>query len=70
MKPQANITTITSGGKQQFIIHMEDNGVGREVAERFDDYQQALDFILKQGWQLKRETPSTSLHVETRFLKP
>lgn len=66
MKPQASIEQTPSG----FIISREENGRDQPVDKSFDSYQQALDYILEQGWQLKRETPKDSLHVETRFIKP
>lgn len=66
MKPQASIEQTQAG----FVIQYEDDGQSQTVDENFDSYQQALDFILQQGWQLKREAPKDSLHVETRFIKP
>lgn len=66
MKPQVTIEQNESG----FVVRMEGGDQSEAVDQPFSSYQQALDFILEQGWQLKRETPSTSLHVETRFLKP
>jgi len=67
MKPQASIEQI-SAEPPHFVVKQ----CGQEdmPSAQFSDYQQALDFILKQGWQLKREKPNNSLHVETRFLKP
>lgn len=70
MKPQASITGLSSANNSCFVINKEENGVTEEVGTRFNDYQQALDYILEQGWQLKREPPQGSLHVDTRFLKP
>lgn len=66
MKPQASIEQTQAS----FIIHCEQDGQTQAVDNNFDSYQQALDFILQQGWQLKREPPKDSLHVETRFIKP
>jgi hypothetical protein len=66
MKPQVTIEETSSG----FIINKEEEGNTEQVEAAFDSYQAALDFILDQGWQLKRERPDNSLHVETRFLKP
>lgn len=66
MKPQVIIEQTRDG----FVISREDNGQNQQVDKKFDSYQQALDYILEQGWQLKRETPEGSLHVETRFIKP
>lgn len=66
MKPQASIEQNQSG----FTVSKETDGQTELVETTFENYQAALDFILEQGWQLKRERPSNSLHVETRFLKP
>lgn len=68
MKPQAKIVETTS--PTQYNITIEREGNTETVSITFTHYQDALDYILKQGWQLKREAPSNSLHVETRFLKP
>lgn len=70
MKPQATIEQSGAGDEACFKISKEENGVTETLDRRFDDYQQALDFILEQGWQLKREALTGSLHVDTRFLKP
>ncbi len=66
MKPQASITQSESG----FHISYEENGQLKQAEQAFESYEQALDFILEQGWQLKREKQKDSLHVETRFIKP
>lgn len=66
MKPQATIEKTAAG----FVISKEEAGKTELLENHFDSYQNALDFILEQGWQLKRERPDSSLHVETRFLKP
>lgn len=66
MKPQVSIEQNESG----FIVSKEAEGQIEQIETTFESYQAALDFILEQGWQLKRESPNSSLHVETRFLKP
>ncbi|MTI63493.1 hypothetical protein [Methylophaga sp.] len=66
MKPQATIEKTATG----FVISKEEAGETEQLETHFESYQAALDFILDQGWQLKRERPDSSLHVETRFLKP
>ncbi len=66
MKPQASIEQTETG----FVISKETEAETEQVEKTFDSYQTALDYILEQGWQLKRESPNSSLHVETRFLKP
>lgn len=70
MKPQVSIEEVPSADPPYFVIKPEEQGQQNVEPQQFSSYQQALDFILEQGWQLKRETPSNSLHVETRFLKP
>ncbi len=67
MKTQVSIEEVRSAQPPYFVIKQEEQKV---APQQFSSYQQALDFILEQGWQLKRETPANSLHVETRFLKP
>ncbi len=66
MKPQASIEQNQSG----YIVSIETDGQTEQVETTFESYQAALDYILEQSWQLKRERPDSSLHVETRFLKP
>lgn len=66
MKPQATITQSES----VFHVSYEENGQTLAIEQAFDSYEQALEFILEQGWQLKREKQKDSLHVETRFIKP
>lgn len=67
MKPQAQILETA---QHDYRVHVEHDGTIETLATQFDEYQDALDYILQQGWQLKRDTPNSSLHVETRFLKP
>lgn len=68
MKPQAQIIATTD--QTGYRIEVEHDGSSESVSTVFADYQHALDYILEQGWQLKRDAPSSSLHVETRFIKP
>ncbi len=70
MKPQATIEKITSANTTHFTVSKEEQGQPQTLEQEFESYQQALDYILEQGWQLKRESPASSMHVETRFLKP
>lgn len=67
MKPQAQIIANDQG---EYHINVDKDGTSESMSVVFTEYQDALDYILQQGWQLKREAPSGSLHVETRFLKP
>jgi D-serine deaminase-like pyridoxal phosphate-dependent protein len=70
MKPQASINAVTEGNDTRHYITVEKAGQTEKLEQPFSDYQQALDYVLEQGWQLKREPLQDSLHVETRFLKP
>ncbi|MEX1201568.1 MAG: hypothetical protein WEB02_12345 [Methylophaga sp.] len=70
MKPQATIEKISSSERDGFTLHVEDKGELTPIDKHFHSYQAALDYILAQGWQLKREDPAGSLHVDIRFRKP
>lgn len=70
MKPQVTIEENLPGEQTGFTIYVEENGQTRQVEQTFTDYQTALDYVLKQGWQLKRNAPAGSLHVDIRFRKP
>ena len=70
MKPQATIEKTTSDEQAFFTVSKEEQGQTHTLEQQFERYQQALDYILEHGWQLKRESPAGSMHVETRFLKP
>ncbi len=70
MKPQAIIEKTSSTEQDGFTLHVEDNGELTQIDKPFHSYQAALDYILSQGWQLKREDPAGSLHVDIRFRKP
>ncbi|MDT8311890.1 MAG: hypothetical protein RQ732_10625 [Methylophaga sp.] len=70
MKPQVTIEQNTHHEQNSFAVHVEENGQNTIVDKQFHSYQAALDYILAQGWQLKREDPAGSLHVDIRFRKP
>ncbi len=70
MKPQVTIEQTSSSEQDGFTLHVEDKGELTQVDKQFHSYQAALDYILAQGWQLKREDPAGSLHVDIRFRKP
>jgi len=70
MKPQVSIEQIEADNPSYFVIHKEEQGQRETIEQQFSSYQHALDFVLEQGWQLKRDIPDSSLHVESRFLKP
>lgn len=70
MKPQVTIEHNTNHEQDGFTLHVEENGQRTTVDKQFHSYQAALDYILAQGWQLKREDPAGSLHVDIRFRKP
>ncbi|AFJ03693.1 hypothetical protein Q7C_2572 [Methylophaga frappieri] len=69
-KPQATIEQETGKASSTYTVSVDDNGEYRKVEEQFDRYEDALDYLLKQGWQLKRDAPAGSLHVDVRFRKP
>ena len=64
MKPQATIEPIKQDDKTVYQVEKEN------TQERFDTYQAALDFVLEQGWQVKRDISPESMIIETRFMKP
>ena len=68
MKPQATIEK--SADNENYLLQVEENGETTQVEQIFADYQSALDYMLAQGWQLKRNAPTGSLHVDIRFRKP
>ncbi|HET8807192.1 MAG TPA: hypothetical protein VFM76_02325 [Methylophaga sp.] len=70
MKPQASIEKTSMGEQDRFALFVEENGELTQVDKLFEDYQAALDYMLTQGWQLKRSAPAGSLHVDIRFRKP
>ncbi len=70
MKPQATIEKTSSSEQDGFTLYVEDNGELTQIDKQFHSYQAALDYILAQGWQLKREDPASSLHIDIRFRKP
>ncbi len=70
MKPQVSIEQVLPAEPPYFVIHKDEQGQLETLDNHFASYQQALDFVLEQGWQVKREQANNSLHVETRFLKP
>lgn len=68
MKPQAIIEK--SSDSEEYLLQVEENGEITQIDQSFADYQSALDYMLAQGWQLKRNAPAGSLHVDVRFIKP
>lgn len=70
MKPQATIEQNRNHEQDGFTLYVEENGQNITVDKQFDSYQAALDYILAKGWQLKRNAPAGSLHVDIRFRKP
>ena len=61
---------IEQTGSTEFIIHQETDGIQQTVDKMFENHQQALDYILTQGWQVQRERPADSMIIQSRFLKP
>ncbi len=68
--PQCRIEQTGSTAKPEFIIHQQTNGIQQKVDKTFKNHQQALDYILAQGWQVERERPADSMIIQSRFLKP
>ena len=66
MKIQAVI--VSEPDESGFRVHTEELDNNPDTV--FQSYEDALSHILERGWQLKRDTPAQSLHVETRFMKP
>lgn len=65
--PQCRIEQI---GSTLFIIHQKIDGTQQSLDNKFESQQQALDYILAQGWQVQRERPTDSMIIASRFLKP
>ncbi|HEC74853.1 MAG TPA: hypothetical protein ENI26_10860 [Methylophaga aminisulfidivorans] len=64
MKPQATIEPRKQDDKTVYQVEKEN------TQECFDTYQAALDYVLAQGWQVKRDSSPESMIIETRFMKP
>jgi len=69
MKPQASIKQQQTEQQSYFTVSVESNGSTKDIEAQFTSFQQALDFVMENDWQVKRE-PVNSSHVEMRFLKP
>ncbi|MDO8826807.1 hypothetical protein [Methylophaga sp.] len=68
--PQCRIEQIGSATSPLFIIQQEIDGIQHTLDKKFESHQQALDYILQQGWQVQRERPTDSMIIASRFLKP
>lgn len=68
--PQCRIEQIGTIGEPEFIIHQQIDGIQQTIDKTFENHQQALDYILAQGWQVQRERPADSMIIQSRFLKP
>ena len=69
MKPQASIAKHQTEEQSYFTVSIEQKNKNEDISTHFRSFQDALDFILANDWQLKRE-PVDSSYVEMRFLKP
>ena len=69
MKPQASIEKHQTEEQSYFTVHIERKDKNEDINTHFSSFQDALDFILANDWQLKRD-PVESSYVEMRFLKP
>jgi len=68
--PQCSIELTGSATEPFYIIHQDVDGIQQTVDKKFDSHQQALDYILAQGWQVQRDRPTDSMIIASRFLKP
>lgn len=68
--PQCRIEKAGSETEPFFIILQEIAGEQQTVDKTFVSHQQALDYILAQGWQVQRDRPKDSMIIASRFLKP
>lgn len=69
MKPQASIEKHQAEEQSYFTVSIEDKSKNEGINTHFKSFQDALDYILENDWQLKRD-PVESPYVEMRFLKP
>ncbi len=69
MKPQASIKQQQTEQQSYFTVSVEVDGDTKDIETQFSSFQHALDFVMENDWQVKRE-PVRSSHVEMRFLKP
>lgn len=68
--PQCRIEQTGSATERFYIIHQDIAGEQQTVDKKFASHQQALDYILAQGWQVQRDRPKDSMIIASRFLKP
>lgn len=68
--PQCRIEQAGSAHEPLYIIHQDIAGEQQIVDKKFSSHQQALDYILAQGWQVQRDRPKDSMIIASRFLKP
>ncbi|WP_300497988.1 hypothetical protein [uncultured Methylophaga sp.] len=68
--PQCHIEQAGSATEPFFVIRQDVDGIQKTVDKKFESHQQALDYILAQGWQVQRDRPADSMIIASRFLKP
>lgn len=68
--PQCSIEQVGSEAEPIYVIHQQIDGTSQVLDKQFSDYQEALNFILAQGWQVQRERPKDSMIIASRYLKP
>ena len=66
--PQCRIERAGSESEPFFIIHQNIDGERQTLDKQFASHQQALDYILAQGWQVERERSEDSMIIASRFL--
>ncbi len=69
MKSQASIEKHQAEEQSYFTVSVQHEDHNEDIDTHFKRFQDALDFVLANDWQLKREQVESS-HVEMRFLKP
>ena len=68
--PECTIEKWSQDEQTFFIINKESDGHLEKLDDHFETYQNALEYILAQGWQIKRAPQESSLVVDLRFMKP
>jgi len=68
--PECTIEKCDDDENTFFIINKENNGQLEKLDGHFETYENALKYLLDQGWQLMRPKQDSSLVVDLRFMKP
>jgi hypothetical protein len=68
--PECTIEQCDKDENTFFIINKENNGQLEKLDGHFETYENALKYLLDQGWQLMRPKQASPLVVDLRFMKP